>query len=224
MSVIANIRIPIEDFEFGELLAGNPGTTVRLERMVPMGSAFVPYVWLDNDGLSHLEELIGSDLHVTEFRVVDTVDSEALVRLEWSSDVDGLLDALVAVDAVILEGTGQPDGWEFQLRFPDHDALSAFYEGCLTKGVSIDIESVHNPGFGNVPDPTYRLTDIQRETLLVALEAGYFDVPRATNLIELAGELGVSDTAASQRIRRGISTLLLQTIADEADPRSEFPR
>jgi hypothetical protein len=52
------------------------------------------------------------------------------------------------------------------------------------------------------------LTPKQREALCRASENGYFRVPRETTLGTLGGTLGVSTTAASQRIRRGIDTLL----------------
>jgi predicted DNA binding protein len=53
-----------------------------------------------------------------------------------------------------------------------------------------------------------QLTAEQREALSRAVEAGYFDVPRRTTLVGLARELGISDTATSQRLRRGVATVL----------------
>lgn len=60
----------------------------------------------------------------------------------------------------------------------------------------------------------------QREALQVALEAGYFDVPRNATLVELVEELDVSDSAVSRRLRRALSTLLDGTMQDEtpSDP------
>lgn len=52
----------------------------------------------------------------------------------------------------------------------------------------------------------------------MALERGYFDVPRQVNLTGLAEEMDVSDTAVSQRIRRGITGLLMATLSNSEKP------
>lgn len=40
---------------------------------------------------------------------------------------------------------------------------------------------------------------------------GYFDVPRATTLVDIADELGQSDVDVSQQIRRGMGIVLRTT-------------
>ncbi|MDX1748149.1 MAG: helix-turn-helix domain-containing protein, partial [Halobacteriales archaeon] len=55
----------------------------------------------------------------------------------------------------------------------------------------------------------------QREALTLALDEGYFDVPRRINLITIADRLGISDSAASQRIRRGLSAVLTDLSFEE---------
>lgn len=46
------------------------------------------------------------------------------------------------------------------------------------------------------------------EFVLYAAEAGYFDVPRETPLINLAEAEDISDTEATERIRRGVKELI----------------
>lgn len=60
-------------------------------------------------------------------------------------------------------------------------------------------------------NPTEALTAEESETLRVALEKGYFEVPRATTLVEVADELGRSDVKVSQQLRRGIGDVLHET-------------
>jgi hypothetical protein len=55
------------------------------------------------------------------------------------------------------------------------------------------------------------LTVEEQEALRTALEMGYFDVPRATTLVDIADELGQSDVDVSQQIRRGMGTVLRTT-------------
>lgn len=67
------------------------------------------------------------------------------------------------------------------------------------------VESYDESGFG--------LTPSQQEALAVALEQGYFDVPRTTTLVEIAERLGVSDQAVSERLRRGEKHLLRRALS-----------
>ena len=57
------------------------------------------------------------------------------------------------------------------------------------------------------------LTDLQRETLLIAHEQGYFDDPRQITLEELSEQIGISPTGVGRRLRRAIARLINGTIA-----------
>lgn len=46
-----------------------------------------------------------------------------------------------------------------------------------------------------------QLTDKQRRTLEIALQTGYYEQPRKSDLGDLADEIGVSKSAVSQRLR-----------------------
>lgn len=59
------------------------------------------------------------------------------------------------------------------------------------------------------------LTDNQREALLFALEAGYFEEPRDVTLGEVATGLGISQPAASGLLRRGVKRLIVSSLIDE---------
>jgi len=56
---------------------------------------------------------------------------------------------------------------------------------------------------------------------VTALEGRYFAVPRRVNLPELAARTGNSDTAASQRTRRGLTTVLSATLPESHDDSRE---
>lgn len=198
MSVIGTIEVPTEEFVLGAALAVAPDVRVRLERVVPLGSTFIPYIWVRNPDVEAVEAALRTEPGIEAVEVVDTVNGEGLVRVEWGEDVDGLFAALVDNGATIMEAVGRVEGWTMQLRFEHHADLTAFYRQCVDHGITIDLESVHNhgrpEGIGLRPD----LTDTQYETLVTALEKGYFEVPRRLNLTELAAEMGVSDTAESE--------------------------
>ncbi|MFW6435385.1 MAG: helix-turn-helix domain-containing protein [Halovenus sp.] len=55
---------------------------------------------------------------------------------------------------------------------------------------------------------TGKLTEKQRRTLKMALEAGYYEEPRRADLGDLADRTGVSKSAISQRLRAGEAKLV----------------
>lgn len=70
-----------------------------------------------------------------------------------------------------------------------------------------------------VTEEVSTLPDAQRQALVVAYETGYFDVPQESALRDIAGRLNVSEQEASERLRRGLRTLIESTPADDrSDP------
>ncbi len=220
MSVIANFTVPALDFALGRVLEVERGLRIQVESMIPTGDAVMPYLWVPSHATGAIAAAIEDTDVARSVTVVDEVGDETLLRVEWGPDVDGLVASALAVDAAILEAVGTGDDWSFQLRFADYDALSEFYRRCVDHDVSIELEQVHNPVEPDGP-ARYGLTPDQRETLMTALETGYFAVPRETTLVELSEELGVSDSAVSQRLRRGLASLVSGTLL--AEPRGRTP-
>lgn len=220
MSVIASFSVHANDFTLGKTISGNPGTRIQLDRVIPIGDTFIPYFWATDETVDAIEDRLSAEADIASFEVVEVMNGEALVRVEWEEQVDGLLEAMAETGASILEGVGEHDVWRLRLRFDDHDRLSEFFRRCAEKRISMELETVHNPGVHQAIDLESKLTDAQREALELALREGYFDVPRRINLVDMAEELGLSDSAISQRIRRGIATVLRDT-AIESEPTEE---
>lgn len=211
MSVITTVSIPGEEFTLGAAISAHPRVKVRLQRVIPVGDTFIPYLWVSDENIEHIRSALEQEADIKGFKIVDTLDDEALVRVDWAEQIDGFLLALTEYGGTILEGIGEAGSWRFRLRFDDHDRLSEFYRDCTDRGIAIDIERVHDPGMPSESGSKFDLTDTQREALQYAYEQGYFDVPRQTNLVELAEHLGISDSAVSQRLRRAIAKILATT-------------
>jgi predicted DNA binding protein len=218
VSVIAHFTVPAEDFIFADLLGSQPTIRLRLETMVPTGSTFVPYCWIREGDVEAVQAAFDDSPVVASARLLDQVEDQTLFRIEWSEELNGFFDAIYDAEAVLLEGSASGDEWTFRLRFPDYEALSTFYRACIRNEIGPVLEKMHNP-IEPQDAVDYGLTARQREALLAALEAGYFDIPRQTTLVELSERLGVSDAATSQRLRRGIDTLVSATLALDSDDR-----
>jgi hypothetical protein len=157
-----------------------------------------PAVWeaLDDDP-TVLDRLPSTD-GASSLRQVDLEPGD-LTYHAWV-DRGGILDrAEVTVD-----------GWRLDLRFPDQDRCSSYHRACVERGLSIHVLRLSTDVGRSEPleQSASHLTHAQWEVLNAANREGYFDVPRRTSLTELATSLDLSRQAASERLRRGLGTVL----------------
>jgi predicted DNA binding protein len=76
--------------------------------------------------------------------------------------------------------------------------------------IDIDIEEVS--GLSSMaPAVESRLSDRQREALSVALELGYYEIPREASHEDVADELGCAPSTAAEHLRKAESTVLRTT-------------
>jgi predicted DNA binding protein len=211
MSVIVVCSIPATEFLLGEFFRRHPTAQASLERVVPLDSRPVPYIWLQGDE-AELAALASVDA-VDTVTVVDETEEGQLVKVEWDESPDQLVDVIADAGGTLLEGRVEREQWTLHLRFPDHDRLEHFHETCRSRNIDLLIDSVHEDESDN-QSPSDGLTQEQAETVRVALERGYFEVPRQATLEDLADEFGISDTAVSQRLRRALGTLVHSSVGD----------
>lgn len=218
MTIFAEFAVPAGEFGPGPILPAGTEVRAELERLVPSGSS-VEYVWLVGDERAAAVEALPDRPGVTAARVVDELPGRTLVRLSWDGE-NPVLRAVGATGGVLLGAEGDADRWRLRLRFPDREVLGEFYERCAAEGADVSLEQVNSTGATGRED-LFDLSPAQRETVLAAFERGYFEIPRETTLDALADHLGVSDQAVSERLRRGLETLLRATL-DERGEAAEY--
>jgi len=216
MSVITTVSVSARAVTLGAALTANPGLSVRLERFVPNNDGYVPYLWASSEDVAEIETALGADADDESVDVVDTTNGETLFRMDPVDHGEGVLGVIESGHGTILDGVGQGDTWHFELRFDSHSGVTEFYEACSDRGIQVELEAVHSRGLPRESGFAYDLSEPQREALQLALREGYFEVPRRTNLTELADRLDVSDSAVSQRIRRATETVLSSSLCDDA--------
>ena len=131
------------------------------------------------------------------------------MRATWSREYEGLLTVLGTTDLTILSGIGTNDGWRFEVRGENQEAITTFRDH-HTNNDSINIEAIH--ALQPIQGDSYELTETQREALIVAYERGYFDWPRESSLEEIAAELDITQQSLSSRLRRGHRRLISRTL------------
>ncbi|APW98584.1 bacterio-opsin activator [Halobiforma lacisalsi AJ5] len=211
MSVIATVAIPASEFPLGSLLDPAPEATVTVETTVPTSDGVVPYLWVPDEAAAEILAALEASADVDDATPIDEVDDSVLVKIEWDQRVNGVLAAIRESDAIVTSAVGTASRWTLRLRFPAYEDLSQFYTDCVDGDVSLELVQLHeavDPG----SEFRFGLTRAQRELVIAAYEAGYFEVPRKTTLVELAEQLEISDSAVSQRLRRGLAALINATL------------
>lgn len=223
MSVIIEVTLPAREFELGRILQMEGDTSITLETMVPIGERAVPFFRL-HDGRNAFEATVRDHAAVEDIHVVSTHNDETLYALDWAIGSETFFEGIVEMDAHVMEATGTADTWVFELRFPSHETLSQFQTYCADISLPVSVERIYNP---TKPDagPWYGLTAAQREMLTRAVKQGYYAIPRQTSTQTLADEFEISDQAVTERLRRGISTLVTNTllITEEDDTETTLP-
>src|SRR6056297_245030 len=216
MSVILEFSIESEAFQLGEVLSSGPDPMqLELERIVPTGNLIMPFVWATGESHDTFEDSVQSRPAVKEFVALDKVGESVLYRVEWQDDQTDLNEAIAEADAIILEARGNAE-WTFRLRFPDHDKLSKFHNFVLEHDISIHIDRTYTLTETTERGHRFDLSQEQREALVLATRQGYFATPRETSLDEVAAELGISEQAVSNRVRRGNEKILRQVLLTSA--------
>jgi predicted DNA binding protein len=224
MSVIAHLRVPPDSFELGRILDVVKRGTVQLETLVPLGERAVPFFTVYGDTRRRFEESVRDHSSVDSIREVSTNGDETLYALDWDASRDQFFRGMVENDARLLAARGTTAAWEFEIRFQTHDALSSFQEHCSDAQIDIDLGRVYNPSRPGT-GAWYGLSEVQRATLIRAVQGGYYSIPREISTKELADTFDISDQAVTERLRRAISTLAENTVvaAQEKEGEETFP-
>lgn len=217
MATEATFTIPADQFPLGTLFKQLPGVTVELERIIPAQNVVIPYFWVRGTVVEDIEEAFDDHPAIKNIKLVDSVEDEYLLRVEWSLQYEGVLSTLLETGILLIKAVGTEAGWTFDIRGDDRRDIAAFRERCLELGISITLTKLQaltplDPETGAV------LTDAQQEALVLAYERGYFNTPRDVTMTDIGDELGISQQAVASRLRRGISAILGSTLADYHPP------
>ncbi len=218
MSVIAEFQTPSTAFELGQILRVEQQSSIELETLVPLGEGTVPFFWVYDSSAEPFMESVNEHSSVADATPVDEFEDRTLFKLEWDSQQDILFSGLKASGAQMLSATGTATVWEFEVRFPTHRALSDFKSHCREADISMELIRVFNP---TKPGGRrwYGLSEPQREALELAIEMGYYDIPRRCTTKELGDELGISDQAVTERLRRAIVSFINHTVLHQDSAR-----
>ena len=169
--------------------------------------------WVEGDSFDAVESAIAEATMVEHPVVFAELDDRRLYRVDFNEagSTINLMGEFIEVGAVLEAAHADSEGWHCRIRFPNREAYHHVYDFCTSNGITVHIERVWERRTGE-PEDGSALTDVQRETLIAAVESGYLDVPRGCSLEELGEQLGVSQSSVSERFRRGVKNLVLESL------------
>ncbi len=215
MSVIGEFTVPASKVAMQQTLRATPEMTVEIERVVAHQSGtLTPYFWIRGGDMERFKTAIADDPSVSEATRLDIHGNGTLYRAEWSPDVESVGQAYLQTGAIILEATGRHDEWELRLRFDTHEDVSTFYGYCEEHDIPFDVTRIYNPTTPKAGGQ-FGLTPKQREALVAALEAGFYEIPQGATMTDIADEIGISQQSVSKRLRRAHGNVVSNVLTIE---------
>lgn len=176
--------------------------------------------WASGAAYDRFERALDGDPTVDAVRMLTNLKDRRLYEIVVdASPGDLVYSCMTELGIQLLDADHSREGTRARLRCPDRPAFRTFREKWTERhGGQCRTLRLYREDSPRIDVDL--LTSKQHDMLRHALEEGYFDVPRRTTLVELGDTLGISDAAASQRIRRGVKELVDAAVGPRGDERS----
>ena len=216
MATIVRGTIPAAEFALYETLESVGSVEFEAERIIESGEETVmPLIWARGAD-DAIDAALAADPSVEHAETLADFDDETLYRMEWVTNVSLVTQIITNARAAITDAHGVDGRWYFRVMYPTRDSLAETNAFCEDSGLTFDVTAIRE--MDGDPVGRYGLTEQQYETLTLAVEAGYYEIPRTVSASDLADDLGISHQALSERLRRGTKALVEDTLLIGAQP------
>lgn len=209
--VLAELAVEHPNVVLGDAIDAAPAVTIEPNYRTTDERSSILVFTAVGESLDEFDAALATDHTVREPLLVAAVADARAYRVRYAPDTLRFTPVLAELGALLFDARSEGRGWSYHVRFPSRAAFTTFRTYCSTNGVSLTLSRLYRNGSGT-GSGDHGLTPQQWETLSVAHEMGYFEVPRAITQEELASRLDVSPSAVSQRIRRATNRLLTATL------------
>lgn len=194
-------------------LAAAPEVVVHVEDIRTVDEETRLMVRAEGGDFDAFEDGLETDPTIATHRFIAAFDGSQLYRVTLSAhgQARSTYDVALAQDIVVFDQRVTHEGMLVQARVPDREALATYREACREMDIPFEIRRLYSSD-ESIETDRFGVTTAQAEALVHALETGYFDVPRRTDLQTMAAELDVSPQALSARLRRAQSNLVANTL------------
>jgi predicted DNA binding protein len=214
MSITAKVHIEHDRLALAPTLRALDGVQIRviMQTNTDPGATVFPF-FIEYDDPEELHRMLDEDPTVESYELVDRTDGAGIYYLEHTPETKLISSVVTEVNGFLVHTETKGNGWLVRLLLPDKAALNTIWEYANENGISLDIIEIYSNDDAGT-ETSYGLTDEQEAALTTAYERGYFGEPRDISLSEVAREMGLSSTAMSGRLRRGMRNLVAATIVE----------
>lgn len=215
VSLIAEFSVESPEFVLYDATKACPEVTTELVSQVNVDEYQLSLFWANGDDLDAFEAAMEDDETVEKFETYTDFGDRRFYRVHISDSVDVVAYPVwVRIGATRLETIGGDGGSWNRYRFPDREAFREFREWCRDKDVEFTLHALYPETESQIGESRSVLTDEQAETLRLAYEEGYFEIPQETTMADIATELEISSQAVSERLHRATKTLVEAYVLD----------
>lgn len=189
----------------------HPELTIRVLAATPGQDGGVAVAEVTGPGAGTFTDKMRAQSAITDLEVLTDQSESQLVQFETNTPLiliaAGEAGVPISFPLTIQDGAAT---WEVTAS---HNRLSSFAAQLDAKGFTFTVEAIYQE-----LDSDSLLTDEQWELLRMALELGYYDVPRTCTQYELAEELGIARSTCSEMLHRAESRVITHLLSDEPNP------
>jgi predicted DNA binding protein len=220
MGTIVEAIVPAGEFALRETTEAFEDITFRLERVIAQDpDRIMPFMWVSGADQDRFEAVLDEDSSVESFELVTDLGNKWLYGMNWIDRIETLVRTVVEEEAVLLEAEGSGGTWELKFLFLERDAIRRVQEHFGEAGMDFDAQRIYDQRDGSLG--SHGLTEKQHRALTLALDAGYYEVPRRANAVQLAEELDISHQSLSEQLRRAHGTVVTDTVGMSTSVLSE---
>jgi glycerophosphoryl diester phosphodiesterase len=223
MSIVTEVRFAHENGALADTLSRSPDLTVSvIQESSTNPERDLYFMRFDSGGDDDIRETLDADSTITGVELMPGVEDQPVFGIEFAPETMLMAPRVTSQDGFVLDARSSPnvtpelDGWRERWLLPHREALQTIWQWAHEAGFEFDVVTFHKRGRADLEHAGVDdLTEEQREAIVAAYEQGYFTEPRETSLEELADSLGLSATAVSRRIRRGMKSTIETTLMTE---------
>jgi len=212
MRFIADLQLQHPHLLLTPTIQRCPEMEIKLEyQLIAAGGEYVLLFQVRGADFETFENALENDRTVTDVSTVIETSGFRVYRTRLVFPEYLVLARAVEMGMRLLEAVSGDNGWYAVVELPETGTLHQFRAFCSDKGVSTSIRKLYRIE-ADSPGEAFGLTPSQRAAITTAYEAGYFNQPRDTSLEGVGDRLGISSSAAGGRLRRGLRTLIEETL------------
>ncbi|ELZ80351.1 helix-turn-helix domain-containing protein [Haloferax larsenii] len=205
----------LDGVHLGSILAETDDLQIQFVGGIPTSSEPVPYFVALGSDAPLVDECLDTHPGVERFELIAADSNERLYRCWWRSEEENVISTIRDFDGIVRRMEGTKDGWTLSIFFPTNERTAEFHDACRARGLDIDVKRVEPSHVDRRRLHRRTLSNKQLDALQLAFERGYFETPKEASLSEIAAELGISEQALSQRLRRATRHVVESLLASE---------